>query len=320
VTDALSELAGRSAMPAAEWDDVGVPAVVPWQELRARFIDAIRSEFAKWIAPDQAHFREQLVFALGRFDEGVRLVQHLRQFALGDRDVTALDIGAGNGGVGFAFANDPRNTVFALDIVPNPQAVGCRRLLDSSLQLVTGDAGALPFASDTFDLVVLSDVLEHLPAPRAAGPEIMRILRPGGVCFISTPARLSFALRHDPHYGIRSLALLPNEAQRFVVNRVLRRRVVGHDGRRVPAYDVEHLFWNAREIARLFPAPKTIDVLYRRDYRPPGRFSRYWLRHPSAAVEQLAYKMRHWFFGHILIYKGAPPPGAQQFDRIESAL
>jgi hypothetical protein len=146
----------------------------------------------------------------------------------------------------------------------------------------------------------------------------MRVLRPGGVCLITTPARLAYAFRKDPHYGVRSLLLLPNGAQRFIVNRLLRRRVTSSTGGTYDAYDVEHTFWHAAEIARLFPGPKTVDVLYERPYRPPGRFSRYWIRHPSVAIEQLRYELRRFFFGHILVYKGSAPAGAPRFDRIES--
>ncbi len=265
-----------------------------------------------------APFTEQLLFAVGRFDEGARLLSHLRHPILPSGPFTVLDIGAGNGGVAFAFANDRRNRVIAVDYVPNMQAATCRRLLASAVTQIASDGGRLPIASGQVDLVLLVDVLEHLAAPRAVAAEIMRVLRPGGLCVITTPARLAYAFRRDPHYGVRSLVLLPNEAQRFIVNRVLRRRVTSSTGGRYDAYDVEHIYWHAAEIARLFPGPKTVDVLYERSYLPPGRFIGYWLRHPSVAREQLNYELRRFFFGHILVYKGSAPPGAPTFDRIDS--
>jgi hypothetical protein len=94
------------------------------------------------------------------------------------------------------------------------------------------------------------------------GAEIMRVLRPGGVCLVSTPARLRYVLTPDPHYGVRGIAGLPNPLQRFVVNRIARRRVVAPDGASWPAYDVAHLYWTARGIGRTFPGPKTVGPLF----------------------------------------------------------
>jgi SAM-dependent methyltransferase len=50
-----------------------------------------------------------------------------------------------------------------------------------------GDAASLPFSDETFDSVVMIEVMEHLPAPAAAAAEVARILRPGGVFLGSAP-------------------------------------------------------------------------------------------------------------------------------------
>lgn len=50
-----------------------------------------------------------------------------------------------------------------------------------------GSVTALPFENGTFDLVLLSEVLEHIPDDTAALREIVRVLRPGGHLVISVP-------------------------------------------------------------------------------------------------------------------------------------
>lgn len=52
---------------------------------------------------------------------------------------------------------------------------------------VTGDAGALPIASEKADLILCTEVLEHLPEPRHALAEMRRVLAPGGVLILTTP-------------------------------------------------------------------------------------------------------------------------------------
>jgi ubiquinone/menaquinone biosynthesis C-methylase UbiE len=104
-------------------------------------------------------------------------------------------------------------------------------------------AQALPLASESVDLVILAEVLEHLTRPSAAGAEIMRVLRPGGICLLSTPPRLVFARRPDPHFQIPFLVALPDPLQRLVA-RLLRPGV---------PYDVAHIYSTTWGIARQFP-------------------------------------------------------------------
>ncbi|HET9493126.1 MAG TPA: glycosyltransferase [Chloroflexia bacterium] len=59
--------------------------------------------------------------------------------------------------------------------------------------LVRGDILRLPFADESFDKIIMSEVLEHLPDDRRGLSELYRILRPGGVLAISVPhARYPF--------------------------------------------------------------------------------------------------------------------------------
>lgn len=53
--------------------------------------------------------------------------------------------------------------------------------------LLVGDALRLPFPSATFDAVICSEVLEHIPDWRAALTEIERVLKPGGLFCASVP-------------------------------------------------------------------------------------------------------------------------------------
>ena len=45
----------------------------------------------------------------------------------------------------------------------------------------------LPFADATFDRVICSEVLEHLPDDRTAMGELARVLRPGGTMAMTVP-------------------------------------------------------------------------------------------------------------------------------------
>lgn len=54
---------------------------------------------------------------------------------------------------------------------------------------------ALPYADASFDVVTATEVIEHLEDFRRIVREIFRVLRPGGVCILSTPNILNLNSR-----------------------------------------------------------------------------------------------------------------------------
>jgi ubiquinone/menaquinone biosynthesis C-methylase UbiE len=51
----------------------------------------------------------------------------------------------------------------------------------------TGNISRLPFASGSLDLVIASEVIEHLPDPQTAFSEIARVLAPRGILVLTVP-------------------------------------------------------------------------------------------------------------------------------------
>ena len=74
---------------------------------------------------------------------------------------------------------------------------------DTPAVAVQGDALALPFADETFDRVICSEVLEHIPDDLGAMAELARVLRRGGTMAITVPRRgperINWALSEDYH-------------------------------------------------------------------------------------------------------------------------
>ena len=62
---------------------------------------------------------------------------------------------------------------------------------------VLGNAESLPFADDSLDLVICTQMIEYVSEPAALAREIYRVLRPGGSLFLSAPSIFPRDSEHD---------------------------------------------------------------------------------------------------------------------------
>jgi SAM-dependent methyltransferase len=64
----------------------------------------------------------------------------------------------------------------------------------------------LPFADESFDIVVSMDVIEHVPEPLPWLRETVRVLRPNGVLFLTTPNYASWSLKFIESTALEAIA------------------------------------------------------------------------------------------------------------------
>jgi len=91
-----------------------------------------------------------------------------------------LDIGSGPGFLAAEMAAEvgPEGRVVGLDPSESMLAMGARR--GAPVEYVEGDAIALPFADETFDAAIATQVYEYVADMPAALSEARRVLKPGG--------------------------------------------------------------------------------------------------------------------------------------------
>lgn len=63
------------------------------------------------------------------------------------------------------------------------------------------DAAAIPLPDATFDAILCTEVLEHVPEPAAVLHELGRILKPGGRLILSAPLSSGLHQEPDHYYG-----------------------------------------------------------------------------------------------------------------------
>ena len=101
------------------------------------------------------------------------------------RDARTLDVGSGTGANLRLLAELGFERVLGLD--RSEEAI--RYCGEKALPPVEhGDLCELPFAEGDFDLVIATDVLEHVEDEARAVGELRRVLRPGGRLIVTVPA------------------------------------------------------------------------------------------------------------------------------------
>jgi len=75
-----------------------------------------------------------------------------------------------------------------------------------NLEFQLGDAVNLQFEDNSFDVVICSQVYEHVPSPEKMMEEIFRVLVPGGICYFSASNRFMW---NEPHYNLPLLSVIP---------------------------------------------------------------------------------------------------------------
>ena len=135
------------------------------------------------------------VVGLGRFRPGTRVI----------------DLGCGSG----VFTDLLKKRGFdSVGVDLSPRLIAVARRSYPGVEFVEGDVEKLPFADASFDGVLLSGIVHHLPDPSRCAAEVHRILKPGASFVAFDPNRRNpfmylYRDRSSPFYS--PVGVTPNE-------------------------------------------------------------------------------------------------------------
>jgi 2-polyprenyl-3-methyl-5-hydroxy-6-metoxy-1,4-benzoquinol methylase len=132
---------------------------------------------------DEKYFQNQL----NKSDDKVafqygRLLQHIANIA---PDARILDAGCG-AGPALRYLKQGGFIPFGTDLIEYPLRQARQLLPDARLVQCDSDV-ALPFVANSFDVILLSEVIEHVASPEFTLRECWRVLRGGGAVALTTP-------------------------------------------------------------------------------------------------------------------------------------
>ena len=134
-----------------------------------------------------------------------------------------LDVAGGTGDISFKFlkrAGSGHSTV--LDITENMLIEGRKRAetaqMVDNLDWVVGDAMALPFADNSFDVYTISFGIRNVTRPQEALNEAYRVLRPGGRLMVLEFSQIPVPLAQKA-YDLYSFNVIPRMGQMIANDR-----------------------------------------------------------------------------------------------------
>lgn len=116
----------------------------------------------------------------------------LDEYFPGASALRVLDCGAWNGWF-LSYRSPAVAQRIALDFDPHFAPELKRNGID--FVLADMERGCFPFADDSIDLLAMTSTLEHLACPERIATEIRRVLKPGGIAFITVPDIMKYKFR-----------------------------------------------------------------------------------------------------------------------------
>jgi 2-polyprenyl-3-methyl-5-hydroxy-6-metoxy-1,4-benzoquinol methylase len=122
----------------------------------------------------------------------MRFVRRIVESVVSSNAIVA-DLGCGSGAMLCEVLRvRPGWTGYGLDIseaaINYARRLAAHKGVGTRAQFQTGCLMHLPLASGSFDVVIASEVVEHLPHPERVFEEISRVLVPGGLLLVTVPA------------------------------------------------------------------------------------------------------------------------------------
>lgn len=102
------------------------------------------------------------------------------------KDLSLLDVGCGGAWLAAATIPD-QQLIVSFDVAHRNTTEAKRQHSADNHFAVTGDVYQLPFKSDSFDIVVSAEVVEHVPDVSGYLDGLLRVVKPGGRVIVSTP-------------------------------------------------------------------------------------------------------------------------------------
>lgn len=193
--------------------------------------------------------------------------------------MSLLDVGSSTGFID-NYLSKNFAMVTGIDIDTEAIDHASKTFSDGHLHFCVGDAMSLDFPENSFDVVICSQIYEHVPDARRMMDEIYRVLKPEGVCYFAAGNRLSI---EEHHYQLPFLSVIPRPLGHLYI------RLAGKG----KYYYEKHLsYWGLKSLVEKFEVVdytgKIID--------DPAQFNVIYMLEPGSKRHKIAKFVVNWLY------------------------
>ncbi len=206
--------------------------------------------------------------------------------ALGDyfdvplKELRVLDVGASTGIIDNHLA-EHFHSVLGIDIDREAIESAKKMFPRNNLNFQVGDALSTNLPKESVDIVICSQIYEHVPDAYKMMDEIFRVLRPGGICYFAAGNRLVW---REPHYQLPLLSVVPRPLAHLYV------RIVGKASH---YHELHFTYWGLRKLIKRFElVDYTVNMI-----EQPDKFGVAYMIPPGSrkqAMAKMVAKLTFW--------------------------
>lgn len=227
----------------------------------------------------------------GRERKAVTMIAVLEDyFDVSLSQLHALDIGASTGIID-SYLADFFSSLVGIDIDSNAINSAKENFHKSNLCFRVGDAQHIDLPDESVDVVICSQVYEHVPDAAAMVDEIFRVLRPGGICYFAASNRIMW---NEPHYNLPLLSAIPRSLAHWYIRL---------SGKAKHYHELHFSYWGLRKLVKRFElVDYTTKIIrnpsvYKVDYMLPPNSHK-------ATIAQSVIKYAYWLVpGYIWLLR-----------------
>lgn len=227
----------------------------------------------------------------GRQRKAKTMVSVLKDILQDDlSELSLLNVG-GSAGIIDEYLSRYFGSVIGVDIDEKAIDHANNNFQKNNLRFDVGDAMGLQYENQFFDVVVCSQVYEHVPDASKMMREIFRVLKPGGVCYFAAGNRVMW---NEPHYNLPLLSVIPRPLSHLYM------RLMGKGKH----YYEKHLsYWGLRDLVKDF---ELVDFT-KSIVNDPSRFDADYMIHSGTFKSSLAKFVANYLYffmpGYIWVLK-----------------